>query len=520
MVGSSRPAATHWHLRSLSWVISLTLLVVTGCASLPDDHRSTVPSFALEPDPSTRLAPLEVRFHERHGEDVSGFAAIDVNGEALSWRLALVDMADRSLDIQYYLWYDDLSGMILLAHVIEAAERGVRVRILVDDLLYLEGKSGLANIEAHPNIEIRLFNPWAHKGIGRAFESAARVKRLNHRMHNKLLIADGQMAILGGRNVGDHYFGLHHKYNFHDLDLIVVGDAARESAQIFDHFWNSDKVLPATAFVKEASWQTIEDARPVELGRLRNTEELRAFPVESRDWQDELASLVDRMAPGTATVEFDRLLPDNHQPTQDGAARLTEIAEQAEHEILVINAYIIPGDRMLDVLRAAVTRGVRLRILTNSLASNDVPAVTAKYKKYRKPLLDTGAELYELRAHPEIQPGIIDTQPVEAEFAGLHTKAVVVDRDTVYIGSLNLDPRSIELNTEMGMVVVSPGLAEEVAAIAERDMRPENSWQVRLDEHGKLLWESSSGVVTRQPAQNGWQRFQAWIFGILPEDQL
>ena len=200
--------------------------------------------------------------------------------------------------------------------------------------------------------------------------------------------------------------------------------------------------------------------------------------------------------------------------------KLAEIVQQAQREILILNAYIIPGEGMMEILREAAARGVRVRALTNSLASNDVPAVTAKYKKYRKPLLEAGAELYEFRAHPEIQKGIVDTHPVEAKFAGLHTKAVVVDRELVYVGSLNLDPRSIQLNTEMGMIVSSPGLAEEVAEIAERDMQPTNSWQVHLDENGELYWESSAGIVKKQPAQNSWQRIQLWLFGIAPEDQL
>ena len=308
-------------------VVAVFLVAFTGCASLPTDYSQSQ-SVALEAGSSTRLARYEARFAEQHGDGVSGFAALDANGEALSRRLALVDMADQSLEIQYYLWYDDSSGMILLAHVIEAAERGVRVRILVDDTLYIKGKSGLANLEAHPNIEIRLFNPWATKGAGRAFETLAQVKRLNHRMHNKLLIADGRMAILGGRNIGDHYFGLHHKYNFHDLDVVVIGEAARQSSEIFDHFWNSDKVFPATAFVKGCLVAVCRGRPPEALDRLRAAEGLEAFPVESRDWGEDLDALVDRMAPGTTTVEFDRLVSGEHRPTQDGAAHLAESANR------------------------------------------------------------------------------------------------------------------------------------------------------------------------------------------------
>ena len=509
-------------MRRTSWpaIAAVLLCLTTACASLPTDYPPPPQSFALEPDAATSLGRLAADFSSRHETEVSGYAAIDLNSEGLRWRLALVDSAERSLDLLYYLWYDDLGGLTLLEHVIQAAERGVRVRVVVDDTLFLDGKQGLANLSAHPNIEIRVFNPWASTGIARGFEAAAHLKRLNYRMHNKLLIADNLMAILGGRNVGDHYFGLHGKYNFHDLDIVVIGDEAAESSEIFDHFWNSEQVMPATAFVDEPEWATIEARREKELDRLRQAEELAGFPLERRDWNEELEDLVDQMHPGTSTLEYDRLQPGTARPTQDGVVGLTEIAERAQREILVLNAYIIPGDHMMETLRAATRRGVQVRMLTNSLASNDVPAVTAKYKKYRKPLLEAGVELYEFSAEPEIQDGIIDTDPVDAHFAGFHTKAAVIDREFVYVGSLNLDPRSIQLNTEMGMVVKSRGLAEEVAAIAERDMDPANSWRVHLDEAGELYWESAEGIVKKQPAQNSWQRIQMWFFGIAPEGQL
>jgi putative cardiolipin synthase len=500
--------------------VAAALWLATACTSLPTDYPPPPHSVTLEPDPTTSLGRHAADFARRHDTGISGYAAVDLNSDGLQWRLAMVDTAERSLDILYYLWYDDLGGLLLLEHVIEAAERGVRVRFVVDDALFIRGKKGLADLDAHPRIEIRVFNPWATKGVGRAFETVGRMKKLNHRMHNKLLIADGHMAILGGRNVGDHYFGLHHKYNFHDLDIVVLGDEAAESSEIFDHFWNSEQVMPAGVFVDESSWEDIEGVRTKQLDRLRNAEELGGFPLERRDWSADLEDLVGRMSPGTSTLEYDRLQPGTARPTQDGVVALTEIAEQAQHEILILNAYIIPGETMMQILREAVGRGVRVRMLTNSLASNDVPAVTAKYKKYRKPLLEAGVELYEFRAHPEIQARIVDTAPVEAGFAGLHTKAAVIDRETVYVGSLNLDPRSIQLNTEMGMIVSSPGLAEEVAAIAERDMAPTNSWRVLLDENGELFWESAEGIVKKQPAQNSWQRIQMWFFGIAPEGQL
>jgi putative cardiolipin synthase len=504
----------------LRFLASVLVFLSVACASLPSDYPPPPQSAALAPDPTTSLASYAAKFARLHGSGASGFAAVDPNSDGLLWRLAMVDSAEQSIDMLYYVWYADPGGLLLLEHVMQAAERGVRVRVVVDDTLFLKGKQGLANLSAHPNIEIRIFNPWATKGISRGFESATNLNRLNHRMHNKLLIADNQMAILGGRNVGDHYFGLHHRYNFHDLDVVVLGDEATESSEIFDYFWSSDQVMAAEVFVKESSWAAIEPVRMKRLEELRQADELEMFPIERKDWSESLEDLVARMSPGSSTVEYDRLIPNSPAPTQDAVARLADIVAQAQREVLVVNAYIIPGERMMEIVRNATERGVRVRMLTNSLASNDVPAVTAKYKKYRRPFLEAGAELYEFRAHPEIQQGIVDTDPVTARFAGLHTKTAVVDRRFVYIGSLNLDPRSIQLNTEMGMIVDSPGLAAEVAAIAERDMDPANSWRVHLDETGELYWESTDGIVKKQPAQNSWQRFQLWVFGIVPEGQL
>jgi putative cardiolipin synthase len=253
---------------------------------------------------------------------------------------------------------------------------------------------------------------------------------------------------------------------------------------------------------------------------LRDADKLSGFPITRRDWSDDLTALLEKASPGTSTLEYDKLVSGSKQVSEEAALGLAEMTAGAKHEVLILSAYIIPGERAMEIFRTLGERGVRVRVLTNSLASNDVPAVTAKYKKYRKPLIEAGVELYEFSTHPEIQAGIVDTDPVDARFAGLHTKALVVDREHVYIGSLNLDPRSIRLNTEMGMIVTSPGLAAQVAAIAERDMSPTNSWRVRLDANGDLVWESAEGTVSRQPAQSGWQRVQAWFFKIVPESQL
>ena len=501
--------------------LAITVLVfASACASLPTDFPPPVPSNALEADPLTRLGRFEAEFVETHGPGVSGFEPIDVNGDGLWWRLMLADTAERSLDIQYYLWYEDDGGLLLLDHVIAAADRGVRVRILVDDILFMGDKRGPANLDAHPKIEIRIFNPWAETGLAAGPEYLARFDRLNHRMHNKLMAADNQMAILGGRNVGDHYFGLGKHYNFYDLDLIVSGAAARQTSKIFDHFWNGEWVIPASAFVDEASWEAAAGFMSEARERARVLTTLDRFPIEPRSWESELFELMERMSPGTSNVGFDRVLPGTRVPTQDGYEAFAEVAEAAEEEILIVNAYVIPDDEMMEGVRATTARGVKLRILTNTLASQDVPAVNSKYKKFRRPFLDAGVELFEFKENPAIQRTVVEQPPTESGFSALHTKAMVVDRRWVYIGSLNLDPRSIKINTEMGMIVTSAEFGERVARIIERDMESANSWRVLLDEDGELYWESDEGIVHRQPARSGWQRIEGWFLGLAPKDQL
>ena len=286
------------------------------------------------------------------------------------------------------------------------------------------------------------------------------------------------------------------------------------------HHSQSNNAERGTYLVKEYSWETIAEQRGEGLPQLRDADKLSGFPITRRDWSDDLTALLEKASPGTSTLEYDKLVSGSKQVSEEAALGLAEMTAGAKHEVLILSAYIIPGERAMEIFRTLGERGVRVRVLTNSLASNDVPAVTAKYKKHRKPLIEAGVELYKFSAHPEIQAGIFDTDPVDARLAGLHTKALVVDREHVHIGSLNLDPRSIRLNTEMGMIVTSPGLAAQVAAIAERDMSPTNSWRVRLDANGDLVWESAEGIVSRQPAQSGWQRVQAWFFKIEPESQL
>jgi putative cardiolipin synthase len=336
-------------------------------------------------------------------------------------------------------------------------------------------------------------------------------------MHNKLLIADNHAVILGGRNIGDYYFGLSRSYNFHDLDVLGAGPVAQQASAMFDDLWNSTWVVSAGALPVTTDPESIVRGTESLSGQLKKAGSLHGFPIEPRSWTEELTQVTGQLQLGSSRLIYDRIADD--QIVEGLTAPLRQAVDAAESEILLVNAYIIPTQHFIDSLRTLTKRGVRVGILTNSLASHDVPAVNSHYQRWRKPLIESGAELYELRADPGIKSQV-DTEPTVSKFVGLHTKAFVVDRRQVFVGSFNFDPRSVNINTEMGVLVDSPGLGEAMAAIAQRDMSPENAWQVTTNEAGRLVWTSSAETVTRQPARNWWQRIANGFFKLLPESQL
>ena len=502
--------------------LALALFLV-GCATLPEDLPQGVPSKALAPQPGGPLAAAEASLQARLDPDQSGFLLLDANAESLHWRLALIDSATHSLDLQYYVWWGDESGTLIMKHVVLAADRGVRVRLVVDDLTTMLADStkveirdaAAAVIDAHPNIEVRLFNPWRARGIaGRILESMLHLERVNQRMHNKMMIADNRAVIIGGRNLGNEYFGLAPDYGFRDLDTLGIGPVARQASEVFDRFWNSELVVPAGYLDFESTGEDLEEAFSVITRRLETVDRLSDFPLDRQDWHHLLAKLPTVVAVGSSRVHTDRL--DEDGVTHVMPAAIRELLEGAKREVIIANAYIIPDAPAIDWLAAEIKRGIRYRIITNSLASHDVPAVHAHYKLWRRDLLRAGVELYEMRPDAAVLPLLVNTPPVEAEFMGLHSKVMVIDGERVFIGSMNLDPRSWRINSEMGVVVESVGLASALQTTLVRDMAPENAWQVTLASDGILHWVAGDEDLTWQPARHFWQRVEDIIFMAFP----
>jgi putative cardiolipin synthase len=443
---------------------------------------------------------------------------LDRNELALRARLALADEAAISLDVQYFVWQSDASGHLLADRLLHAADRGVRVRILVDDF-GVSGKGGdVLKLDAHPNIQVRTFNPWSTRGnrLGTSTEFLTRAYVLNRRMHNKAFIADGRFAVLGGRNIGDRYFGLYDRFVQNDLDLMVAGPLAREVEVTFDAFWNSEHSYLIASFeydnrprtplttTREAMHSSIE----------RNAATLAAFPAEPADWSAYLEELVATFASARGKVlwESPDILDESRPRLYD---EYKELVADARSELLISSPYFIPDAEFRALLRELVDRGVRVVVVTNSLATNNHVVAHTGYKRWRRDVLAAGVELYELRSDAEAL-SLYVTPPAAPTRLGLHTKAVVVDRERAFVGSPNIDPRSMVLNTELGVVGDGPAFAERVAALIERDIAPANAWRVTMDEEGWLQWKNSDGIVKRQPAQGFRQRMVEFLLNLLP----
>jgi putative cardiolipin synthase len=519
-----RPRADQRALRLLAALLVVVTLAACAGGEPPPLPRGA-PSTALAPRAGGLLADVEHRTAAAGGPDRSGFHLLDSNEDGLRWRLALADSAMHTLDLQYYVWWGDEAGSLLLRRVLDAADRGVRVRLILDDLTTIMADATspkvrdreIGLIDSHPNVEIRLFNPWHRRSMfGRAIEMVERMERMNHRMHNKLMVADNRATVIGGRNIGNEYFGLSEDFNFRDLDVLGIGPVARQSSAVFDRFWNSEWVTPSKTFYNGAPETGREARREIVDARLRGAASLARFPLQPQDWRAEFQAIGPGLHFGTSEVLTDAPRKDALRRHMPEAMRA--LFGQAERELLITNAYVIPDQDEIEHLRSITGRGTRIRLLTNSLASHDVPAVNSHYKQWRRQLVDAGVELHEARHDAAHRAELADTAPIRSSFMGLHVKAAIVDRTRVFIGSMNLDPRSKELNSEMGVIIDSRTLANALAASMERDMHPMNSWRVTLAEDGGLRWTSDREVRTVQPARNFWQRIEDLVFMLAPRD--
>ena len=443
---------------------------------------------------------------------------LDRNRLALTARLALADEAANTLDVQYFIWQDDASGQLVAKKLLAAADRGVKVRLLLDDFTVSSGRGDVIKLDAHPNIEVRTFNPWATRGsrVATAVEFLTRPYTLNRRMHNKSVIADQRFAIIGGRNIGDRYFGIYKPFVQNDLDVLLAGPAVADVAHAFDEYWNSDHTFPVALFAHDDRPREPIDAthREIDAAVQRAAGVLNSFPLEPTDWSDYFEELVGTFVAGRSQLLWES--PDILDPTRERLyTQFKQLVVGARREVLISSPYFIPDEEFRALLRQLVARGVRVAVLTNSLATNNHVVAHTGYRRWRRELLASGVELYELRADAAAL-ALYVTPPVASRALGLHTKAVVVDGQRVFIGSPNVDPRSMALNTEIGVVAASDELARRVSALITRDMAPQNAWRVTMDEEGWLTWSTGERVLHRQPAKGFRQRTIEFLLNILP----
>jgi cardiolipin synthase C len=505
--------------------------MLTHCATAP--RLDDVPTQkAMPPGTSTRLDQA-IRNDLGDEPGVSGVRLIEQNAMAFAYRAATAESAERTLDVQYYIWHDDLTGRLLGTELLRAAERGVRVRILVDDVDARAKHDLFLVVDQHPNVSVRIFNPfYSRKGfLPQLSEMLTRGHRLNRRMHNKAWIADNRVAIVGGRNIGDEYFGASDQSNFADLDVVLAGSVVEDVSREFDVYWNNEASVPVDKF----------DSDPPQPGSLEklieDSHEYRKYANETpyitalRDVQKRADMLANAAPP--LHVDDIRLLVDD--PAKIGSKVTGEAASEvlsglngvianAKKDVLIVSAYFVPGTGGTESLTALVSRGVRVAVLTNSLAATDVAAVHTGYARYRRALLKGGVELYEMKRKAGEERARRQISVTGSSGSSLHTKAAIIDDRWVYVGSMNLDPRA-NLNTEMGVLVESPALAKQVRALFERNVAPELSYRVVLEPNEGLVWydrnKDKERRLEREPDASIWRRMSVTLLRAVPiESQL
>lgn len=504
MVGLMAPGPIRFHMFKLGTAL-LAFVLLSACGTLPQRPADISVSHRL---PEQRAAVAGINLTGQRFD--TGVKLLDDPTEALAARLALADEARSTIDVQYYIWADDAAGRTIFNRVVAAADRGVRVRLLIDDIHFVGEDQSVLAYHAHPNIDIRAFNPFRVRQrfapLRQFLDLVTSAARINHRMHNKAFVVDNTLAVVGGRNLSDAYYGLDTDHGYRDIDVLLAGRAVDDVSKSFDDYWNSPWALPIDSLTKPSRRsQTVPLASPTELDET-------ALGVN-----DYLPEVLGKLI--WARVEFISDAPtkaDGEPAASLIAPRLQQIAEDAQREVLIENAYFIPAREELTL--PSDMPQVDFKILTNSLASNDSGISHAGYKRYRKRLLKAGAQLFELRPDAAIRDQFtLSPQPVTQ--VHLHSKVAIFDDAIAFVGSFNLDPRSRNINTEMGVVVYDREFARRLAQVVREGMSTANSWQLKLDQRSRLRWFDGTASKGEPKAGLG-KRMTAAILSWLPVESL
>jgi putative cardiolipin synthase len=494
-------------------LLSSLSLLLCACSSLPQQVER--PYSQVLPDTSDSTLGKTFASSLAAHPGLSRLTPLSNGNDAYLARRALAHDAERTLDLQYYTFHADHSGFALLNSLLDAADRGVRVRLLLDDIHLKGSDAALAALDDHPQIEVRLFNPFANRSF-RLFEYATDFNRINRRMHNKSMTADGQLSIVGGRNIGDEYFNVQVSVNFSDMDLLVAGPAVKDVEKVFDNYWNSAVAYPIQSLHREQSDANTLAQLRVKLANyvvVEDPAKLKAVVNSDAYW-------------GKAEVIADDPLKITLPPEDTSTYAITKLLgylAEAKQELILVSPYFVPGKDGVKLLSDAVKNGVRVRVLTNSFAATDVRAVHAGYSRYRKDLLRAGVELYEMKSVIPVEQQTDKHFGVSSGKASLHAKVYMMDQRYLFVGSINLDPRSARLNTEMGVVLDSAALCEKLRTGFDRALL-EDAYKVELQSvnnaSDELVWitiENGKEIrIESEPDMGPIQSMTQFLMRILP----
>ena len=488
-------------------------LIFSGCA--------TVQPVDL-PDESA-LAPANAEFWTKLAQERPGnwFKLLNTGDEAIEWRLRVIDSATRSLDLQTFLWLEDKTGLTVLRHVLDAADRGVRVRLLLDDMFTVGESDLIFAMDQHPNIQYRIYNPFGRRYdsiLLREVMNANEFFRLDHRMHNKAMVADNRAAILGGRNIADEYFGNHMDANFRDMEVLIAGMVVETISAHFDDYWNSNWSIPVE---KLPGFPPTETSPSAQMSWLKKTVG-RALEENHTTSSSAWLSAARFAASGEAKLVAD-------DPAQQNPAAAEELPNQLAHELvkwidrsknelILVSAYLIPTPELEAAIERAESRGVRVRILTNSLRSNNHLPAHSAYRNHVQRLIRHGADLHEVRARAKDR-SIYMRNPVDDKKLGLHAKLILFDREHAFIGSTNLDPRSLHMNTEIGIFIQSEELNKRLRERLAIDFDRRNAWHLQMNSDGRTIWVADDVILDDLPADTAFQRLEDWFISILPVEE-
>ena len=523
--------STTTYNKSMLAIYCSIAITVTGCNTLPKHKIESIPETALQVDTAqTTLAQIIQPLQEQH-PDLTGYLVLFEPLEALATRLSLIDKAEKRLDLQYYIWDNDKVGSLALHALIRAADRGVKIRLLIDDNNAKSTEGIFLALAQHPNIEVKLFNPYRFRKY-RALDMILDLKRINRRMHNKSFIADHQVALIGGRNMTNQYYNVSDNYQFSDVDVMLVGTAVKDISHSFDEYWSHEYAYKVQEVVNQSAHHLSYESLKRQLDEhyervtvqnyLDLTSNSQAIDsLMSRDIQlDWVKAEVVKDSPDKIKSKAKKKEHLNFQ--------LIQHLKQPEKNVDLISAYFVPEKKGAKMLTDLAKDGVKVRVLTNSFKANDVAVVHAFYGKYRQNLLEHGVQLYEFL--PALNKNDLDkntedlAKKAKVSIKGLsrsslHAKLMALDEKQVFIGSFNFDPRSAYLNTEIGVLLNSPPLAQAVHTTMDENLS-KYAYKLVLDANKKITWQRQTPqgpvIYTKEPRMKWWQRAGIKMLSWLP----